>query len=112
MWSITNKFEYPHSKRMTTSIAEGRWRITVTTSELPAAGTDSRISLTVYGVKGNSGSIPLAAGNTSGNSTVANKDKEKKLFMSGNEDEFVVCSARRINTSRCIVSMTYPLYLF
>nr|XP_039257172.1 lipoxygenase homology domain-containing protein 1-like [Styela clava] len=69
---------------------KGRWRVTVTTSELPAAGTDSRVLLTVYGAKGNSGAIPLNHNNVTGTSTIVNRDKSKKLFMSGNEDEFVV----------------------
>lgn len=69
---------------------KGRWRVTVTTSELPAAGTDSRVFIAVYGVKGNSGPIPLAHNNISTNSESGGKDKSRKLFMSGSEDEFVI----------------------
>lgn len=56
---------------------EGKWQVTVITSELPAAGTDSKINITVYGAKGHSGPILL-------------NNENKTHFRSGNEDQFVV----------------------
>ena len=51
----------------------------VVTSELPAAGTDSRVMITVYGTKGTSGPILLSEDN-------------KATFRSGNEDDFMASS--------------------
>nr|XP_026691111.1 lipoxygenase homology domain-containing protein 1-like isoform X2 [Ciona intestinalis] len=56
---------------------KGRWTVAIATSELPAAGTDARVTITVYGTKGNTGPILL-------------NDKNEPTFRSGNEDEFSV----------------------
>ncbi|XP_076807722.1 lipoxygenase homology domain-containing protein 1-like isoform X3 [Clavelina lepadiformis] len=56
---------------------QGRWRVNIATSELAAAGTDANVTITVYGVKGNTG--PLLLNNGS-----------RTTFRSGNEDEFAV----------------------
>ena len=55
----------------------GKWKVWVTTNELPSSGTVSQVSVTVYGHKGNSGPIPL--GNADG-----------ETFAAGNIDEFEV----------------------
>ena len=57
--------------------AEGRWKVSIVTSELAAAATDSHVTITVYGVKGNTGPILLNGDN-------------KATFKSGSEDQFVV----------------------
>ena len=49
----------------------------MSTGNLPSAGTNANVSLTVYGHKGNSGPIPLGYGDGS-------------TFQSGNIDEFEV----------------------
>ena len=58
-------------------LAGGKWKVWVTTNELPSAGTQAQVSITVYGYKGNSGPIPLgyAKGET---------------FQAGNIDEYEV----------------------
>ena len=57
--------------------AGGRWQVFVTTNELPAAGTDAQVTLTVYGHRGNSGPIPLGY-------------SDGQTFQAGNIDEFEV----------------------
>ena len=57
--------------------SEGRWKVWVTTDDLPSAGTTAQVTLTVYGEQGNSGPIPL--GNV-----------EDETFQPGEEDEFEV----------------------
>lgn len=37
----------------------GIWKVWVTTNELPTAGTQAQVTITVYGHKGNSGLITL-----------------------------------------------------
>ncbi len=49
----------------------------MTTNELPSAGTQAQVSLTVYGHKGNSGPIPLGYA-------------DGQTFRAGQEDEFDV----------------------
>lgn len=56
---------------------EGRWRVSIVTSELAAAATDAHVTITVYGLKGNTGPILLNGENTA-------------TFKSGNEDQFAV----------------------
>ena len=58
-------------------IKGGRWQVWVTTNELPAAGTEAQVTLTVYGHKGNSGPIPLGY-------------IDGQTFQAGNIDEFEV----------------------
>ena len=59
--------------------AEGKWKVWVTTSDQPSAGTDAQVTLTVYGSRGNSGPIPLGYA-------------DGETFQSGNIDEFEVNS--------------------
>lgn len=49
----------------------------VTTNELPSAGTEAQVNITVYGHKGNSGPIPLGSA-------------KGETFQTGNIDEFEV----------------------
>jgi hypothetical protein len=51
--------------------------VSVGTNELPSAGTQAEVTITVYGHKGNSGPVPL--GYTDG-----------QTFQSGQVDEFEV----------------------
>ncbi|CAH1776005.1 unnamed protein product [Owenia fusiformis] len=46
-------------KRERANKTRGKWKVWVTTNELPASGTGSNVTLTVYGKKGNSGPLPL-----------------------------------------------------
>uniref|UniRef100_H2XXL5 PLAT domain-containing protein n=1 Tax=Ciona intestinalis TaxID=7719 RepID=H2XXL5_CIOIN len=73
---IINKYLYNNNIKCFVS-TEGRWTVAIATSELPAAGTDARVTITVYGTKGNTGPILL-------------NDKNEPTFRSGNEDEFSV----------------------
>lgn len=38
---------------------EGKWMVSITTNELPSAGTGAQVVMTVYGDKGHSDAIPL-----------------------------------------------------
>jgi len=59
--------------------AEGKWKVWVTTNELPSAGTQAQVTLTVYGHRGCS--KPIALGSPDG-----------QVFQAGNVDEFTVCT--------------------
>ena len=39
--------------------AEGKWSVSVTTNELPSAGTCAQVLITVYGDRGHTDAIPL-----------------------------------------------------
>lgn len=60
-------------------IADGDWKITVVTGNLPNAGTDATVSLYVYGEGSNSGPIVLGSGS-------------HQLFNVNSADTFQVCS--------------------
>ena len=64
---------------------EGRWRVSIVTSELPAAATNSHVTITVYGAKGNTGPILL-------------NEENNVTFKSGNEDQFAVCGLGVLKT--------------
>ena len=64
-------------------LAEGKWKVWVTTNEMPAAGTHAQVTLTAYGSKGNSGPIPLGYA-------------DGETFQAGNIDEFEVCCAYQL----------------
>ncbi|XP_074641254.1 lipoxygenase homology domain-containing protein 1-like [Tubulanus polymorphus] len=55
----------------------GKWKLWVTTNELPSAGTTAHISITIYGNRGHCGPIPL--GNADG-----------LTFQNGQIDEFEI----------------------
>ncbi|ELT98105.1 hypothetical protein CAPTEDRAFT_225952 [Capitella teleta] len=63
------------------TLYEGEWKVWVTTNELPSAGTQAHVSITVYGNKGNSGPLPLTFG-----------DSEIGTFQAGSVDEFDICA--------------------
>ena len=56
----------------------GKWKVWVRTNELPSAGTQSQVNITVYGHKGNSGPLPLGI-------------PKDETFHSGSVDMFDVC---------------------
>jgi len=57
--------------------AEGKWKVWVTTNELPSAGTQAQVTLTVYGHRGCTKAIPLGS-------------PDGETFQAGNVDEFTV----------------------
>ncbi|XP_061409976.1 LOW QUALITY PROTEIN: uncharacterized protein LOC133344041 [Lethenteron reissneri] len=59
---------------------KGRFKVWVSTGELAAAGTDARVSVTLYGERGHAGPILLGAGSGGTGGT----------FSKGSEDEFTV----------------------
>ncbi|KAK3777632.1 hypothetical protein RRG08_021747 [Elysia crispata] len=54
---------------------KGNWKVWCTTNELPTAGTNAQVTITVYGHKGNTGPVPLGFPDKSG-------------FKPGQVDEF------------------------
>lgn len=54
-----------------------KWKVSVLTSDMPSAGTSSKVYITLYGDHGSSGPIFLDG-------------EEGKLFQRGNEDIFTV----------------------
>ena len=70
---------YQCLKSRTAIILEGKWKVWVTTNELPSAGTRAQVSITVYGHKGNSGLLTLESTNG-------------EHFQAGSIDEFEVVS--------------------
>jgi len=58
---------------------EGRWKVWVTTNELPSAGTQAQVTLTVYGHRGCTKPIPLGS-------------SDGQTFQAGSVDEFTVCN--------------------
>ncbi|XP_068044820.1 oxygen-regulated protein 1 [Anomalospiza imberbis] len=68
---------YPTANAKSESEKTRKWNVSVLTSDVPSAGTSSKIYITLYGDRGSSGPIFL--------------DGEKgKLFQRGNEDIFTV----------------------
>uniref|UniRef100_A0A8C3KBT5 Oxygen-regulated protein 1 n=1 Tax=Calidris pygmaea TaxID=425635 RepID=A0A8C3KBT5_9CHAR len=68
---------YPKSNAKSESENSKKWKVSVLTSDVPSAGTSSKVYITLYGDRGSSGPIFL--------------DGEKgKLFQRGNEDIFTV----------------------
>ena len=59
------------------SFAAGEWKVLVTTSDEPDSGTDSNVTLTVYGDADNSGPLTLGSVSTG-------------FFYAGHTDEFDV----------------------
>ncbi|XP_070556277.1 uncharacterized protein [Ptychodera flava] len=57
--------------------SKGKYKVLVKTNPNPSAGTDAVISLTVYGMRGNSGPLELGGG-------------DGKTFLPGNTDEFTI----------------------
>ena len=66
---------------LSSSPIEGDYKVLVTTSDDKDSGTDAKVTLTVFGDKGNSGPLPLE------------KDGHKEglnLFVDGTTDDFQV----------------------
>ena len=57
---------------------EGRWKVWLTTNELPSSGTQAQVTLTAYGHRGCS--KPVALGTPDG-----------EIFQAGKVDQFTVC---------------------
>jgi len=66
---------------------EGKWKVWVTTNELPSAGTQAQVTLTVYGHRGCTKPIPLGS-------------SDGQTFQAGNVDEFTVCNRNYTTSSR------------
>jgi len=60
--------------------AEGKWKVWVTTNELPSAGTQAQVTLTVYGHRGCTKAMALGSA-------------DGETFQAGNVDEFTVRAA-------------------
>ena len=60
--------------------AEGKWKVWVTTNDLPSAGTQAQVTLAVYGHRGCTKPIPLGSA-------------DGQTFQAGNVDEFQVCAS-------------------
>jgi len=58
-------------------VAEGRWRVLVTTNALPSAGTQAQVTMTVYGRRGSTKALPLGS-------------PDGQIFQAGNVDQFTV----------------------
>jgi len=59
--------------------AGGKWKVWVTTNELPSAGTQAQVTLTVYGHRGCTKPLPLGS-------------PDGRIFQAGNVDQFTVCA--------------------
>ncbi|XP_013396607.1 lipoxygenase homology domain-containing protein 1 isoform X2 [Lingula anatina] len=64
-------------KKEKISKSHGKWKVWVTTNELPTAGTTAQVYITVYGQRGNSGAIPLGL-------------PDGSAFQSEHKDEFEI----------------------
>ncbi|KAM9387408.1 LOW QUALITY PROTEIN: oxygen-regulated protein 1 [Phaethornis superciliosus] len=68
---------YPNANAKSDSENTRKWKVTILTSDMPDAGTSSKVYITLYGHHGSSGQIFLDG-------------EEEELFQRGNEDIFTV----------------------
>ncbi len=68
----------------TLMIAEGKWTVAITTSEMPSSGTGAQVLITVYGDRGHTASIPLGI-------------PGGEFFQTGKVDAFEVCHCMHCN---------------
>jgi len=71
----------------------GKWNLEIKTSDLPSAGTTATVSVTVYGMSGNSLSIPLG-------------ESDGLLFSAGSTDTFKV-GDHVAQWQQCLLSLWY-----
>jgi len=74
---VNDCFEAVAAPRRCYLLTEGKWKVSVTTNELPSAGTQAQVILTVYGHRGCTKPLPLGS-------------PDGKIFQAGNVDEFTV----------------------
>ncbi|KAK2179893.1 hypothetical protein NP493_465g00008 [Ridgeia piscesae] len=72
---LNNSFTDRRKRRAKLSHTRGKWNLEIKTSDLPSAGTTATVSVTVYGMSGNSLSIPLG-------------ESDGLLFSAGSTDTF------------------------